>query len=116
MTAKKAIPLRKATAEEDNTVLFLKRSKGITGSRDLRSTTMKATKSAAAPANVRYSCHEYHGYVVPPSRKPRISNVTQAVRVETPRMSIEGFALAFLDSLTPNQMSANEAIPSGRLM
>src|SRR6267143_1393367 len=110
---KKATPLRNETAEAAETVRFLKRSRGRTGSADLLSTSMKATNSTPTPRNVAASSTEYQGNVEPPLRNPKLRRPTHPVRRTIPSQSMTDFTPTFLDSLSPNKIRTTEAIPRG---
>src|SRR5690348_7411925 len=98
MTAYIATPVRKATAAAADMVLLLKSESGTMGSGARLSAAMKTENRAAADEKSAASCHEYQGQFVPPVRKPIMSSVIQAVRVDTPSQSTVGLALMSLDS------------------
>src|SRR5271170_590700 len=114
-TERSISPLRNETAEAEEMFRVLNSPSGRTGSDARISVKMKSAKKAAAPMKKEYSSHEYHGYVVPPLRNPRLSSPIQAASRGIPSQSSFGLVMLF-DSLRPTSRSMIEATPSGRLM
>src|SRR2546430_16526629 len=86
------------TAVAAETVLFLNRRRGSTGSLARLSTATKVRRTAPLPANNAASSQETQSNVEPPRNRPIMNRARNPPRAEAPTQSLKALAPAFRDS------------------
>ena len=104
------------TAVAAETVLFLNRRRGSTGSLARLSTATKVRRTAPLPANSAASSQETQSNVEPPRNRPIMNKARNPPRAEAPTQSLKALAPAFRDSRNVRYIIRKAMTPNGRFM